>query len=161
MSAPRVVYDTMVFLQAAVRPNRRYATIDAAEDGRVILCTSPDGIAEVRDVLTRPSLAAKFSALTPERVAQFLDSVGVMATSFSAVPAVFTWPQHPNDDHLFNLAIHTKAEYLVTWEERILKLATDATPAADLLRRLAPNLSIVTPKQLAELLKSQPPPTSG
>ena len=160
MRAPRVVYDTMVFLQAAVHPNRRYATIDAAEEGRVILCTSPDVIAEIRDVLTRPSLAAKFPALTPERVGQFLDSVSAMATPFSAVPAVFTWPQHPEDDHLFNLAIHTKAEYLVTWETRILKLAADKTPAADLLRRLAPNLSIVTPKQLAELLKSYRSPSS-
>lgn len=35
--------------------------------------------------------------------------------------------------------------------------ATDTTPAAELLHRLAPNLSIVTPKQLAELLKGQAP----
>ncbi|HZZ44313.1 MAG TPA: hypothetical protein VFE58_15370 [Tepidisphaeraceae bacterium] len=69
------------------------------------------------------------------------------------MPKVFTWPQHPDDDHLFNLAIEANVTHLVTWETRILNLATDSTPSAILLRRLAPNLSIITPKQLAELLK--------
>jgi predicted nucleic acid-binding protein len=47
-----------------------------------------------------------------------------------------------------------KARYLVTWETRILKLAIEKTPAADLLRQLAPDLVIVTPKQLADLLRA-------
>jgi predicted nucleic acid-binding protein len=72
---------------------------------------------------------------------------------FDSVPAMFTWPAHPDDDHVFNLAIHANAEYLVTWERRILKLANDTTLPADLLRRLAPDLKIVTPKELAEVLK--------
>ncbi len=153
MNAPLAVYDTMVLLQAAIHPERRYTTIEAVEDKRLTLCTSPELVAEVRDVMTRPSLAAKFPALTPERVAHFLDNVNAVATSFSEVSDAFTWPQHPDDDHLFNLAIHAKAKYLVTWEARILKLATDTTPAADLLRRLAPDLVIITPKELADTLK--------
>ena len=106
MNLTPVVYDTMVFLQAAVRPGRRYATFEAVEDRRLRLCTSAELVAEVRDVLTRPSLARKFPALTPERVAQFLDKVNAMATSFSDIPPAFTWPHHPDDDHLFNLAIY-------------------------------------------------------
>lgn len=116
MSAPLVVYDTMVFLQAAISPERRYATFEAVEDKRLTLCTSPELMAEVRDVLIRPSLVAKYPALTPERVAQFLDSVNIASRFFSAVPHSFTWPQHPEDDHLFNLAIEAKAGYLVTWK---------------------------------------------
>jgi putative PIN family toxin of toxin-antitoxin system len=148
-----VVYDTMVFLQTAVRPERRYATFEAIEDGRLKLYTSVELLAEVRDVLIRPSLARKFPALTPERVARFLDKVNAMATSFSDVPPAFTWPHHPDDDHLFNLAIHAKAEYLVTWETRILELASEASPTADLLHRIAPDLTIVTPKRMADLLR--------
>ena len=153
MSVPLVVYDTMVFMQAAINPGRRYATFEAVEDGRLELCASPDLMAEVRDVLTRSSLAKRFTALTPERVAQFLGKANATATVFSAVPRAFSWPQHPDDDHLFNLAIHAKARYLVTWETRILKPATDTTPAAELLRQLAPDLAIITPKQLADLLR--------
>jgi len=161
VSAPLAVYDTMVFLQAAIHPGRRYATMEAVEDKRLTLCTSPELMAEVRDVLTRPSLAAKFPALTAERIAQFLDSVNILAASYSPVRQAFTWPQHPDDDHLFNLAIEAKANYLVTWEARILKFAIDTTPAADSLRHLAPNLSIITPRQLAELLKAQAPSTTS
>jgi putative PIN family toxin of toxin-antitoxin system len=147
----------MVFLQAAINPDRRYTTIEAVEDKRLILCTSPELIAEIRDVLTRPWLATKFPALTPRRVAQFLDNVNLLAVSFTDVPHIFTWPHHPDGDHLFNLAITAKAKYLVTWETRLLKLGTDATPAANLLRQLAPGLSIIAPIQLAEWLKNQAP----
>ena len=157
MTAPLVVYDTMVLLQAAIHPNRRYATFDAVEDKRLTLCVSPALIAEVRDVLTRPAMVAKFPALTVERVAQFLDSLNLAATSFRSVPCAFTWPQHPDDDHLFNLAIAAQCEYLVTWESRILKLLTTKTPAAELLRTLSPTLTIVTPAELAERLKTTSP----
>jgi putative PIN family toxin of toxin-antitoxin system len=143
----------MVFLQAAINPHRQYATFKAVEDKRLTLCTSPELIAEVRDVLTRLSLVTKFSTLTLERVSGFLDKVNLLATSFANLSNTFTLPQHPNDDHLFNLAIHAKAQYLVTWETRILNLATETTAEAVLLRKLAPGLWIVTPKQLADILK--------
>ncbi len=147
----------MIFLQAAIQPARQYATMQAIEDNRLMLCTSPELLAEIRDVLTRPALTAKFSELTSKRVAQFLDNVNLVATTFTAVPNVFTWPQHPDDDHLLNLVIEAQPKYLVTWETRILKLATDTTPAATLFRQLAPHLAIITPAQLAELLKTQQP----
>ena len=134
MSAPRVVYDTMVFLQSAVHPERQHATFKAVEDGRLELCVSADLIAEVRDVLTRPAMARKFSTLTPERVAQFLDSVIAVASFTPEVPRAFDWPEHPDDNHLFDLAIHANANYLVTWEMRLLRLPTEASTVADLLK---------------------------
>src|ERR1700733_13619286 len=112
----------MVFLQAAIKPERSYVTIEAVEDKRLTLCTSAELLAEVRDVLMRPSMRKKFSALTPQRVGQFLERISSLATHFADVPKVFTWPQHPDDDHVFNLAIRAKAKYLVTWESRIHKL---------------------------------------
>jgi putative PIN family toxin of toxin-antitoxin system len=157
VKGPPVVYDTMVFLQVAVNPGRRYATFEAVQDKRLDLCTSEELLAEIRDVLMRPALARKFPALTSLRVAQFLDAVNALATSFPDVPRVFKWSQHPDDDHLFNLAIHVKAKYLVTWEKRILSLATEAGPVAVSLRQLAPNLAIITPSQLADLFR---PPAS-
>jgi putative PIN family toxin of toxin-antitoxin system len=143
----------MVFLQAAIHPDRRYATIEAVEDSRLILCTSPELLAEVRDVLTRPALMAKFSELTHDRVAQFLDRINLIAMAFPNVRKAFSWPQHPDDDQLFNLAIESKADFMVTWENRLLQLGTDTTPSAVELRTLAPRLSIVTPAQLAATLK--------
>ncbi len=151
MSA-RVVYDTMLFVQAAARPDRIHTTFRAILDGRVILCLSPALVAEITDVLARPDVRARFPALTDQVVDAFLADTQLRATTFDPIPADFTWPQHPDDDHVFNLAIHAKATRLVTWEARMLKLATETTPAAELLRQLAPNLRIVTPKMLAEEL---------
>ena len=98
-----------------------------------------------------------------DRVQSVLDQSKILAEWFDSVPHAFTWPQDPDDDHLFNLAIHAQAKHLVTWETRLLELPKSSTPAAKLLRELAPDLSIVTPKELAEILKAPPSnaPTSS
>jgi predicted nucleic acid-binding protein len=85
----------MVFLQFAVRVGRAHATFQALRDGRATLCISAELIAEVRDVLSRPSITAKFPALTPQRLAQFLDEINLLATNFDPIPGAFTWPRPP------------------------------------------------------------------
>ena len=151
----RAVYDTMVFFQWAALPEgRQHGTAKAVLERSVQLCLSVDLLAEVKDLLTRPAIVAKAKTLTPDRVDRFLELVLQHAEMIPAVPSVFSWPQHPDDDHVFNLVIQAKAKYLVTWEKRILKLATDTTPDAALLRQLAPSLSIVTPKTLADELRN-------
>lgn len=154
MSIP-VVYDTMLFLQAAVQPLRVHRTFQAVQEGLVSLCLSAELLAEVRDVLTRGKVREKFPALTPEVVDTFIGETAAMATMFDP-PSVFTWPVDPGDDHIFNLAIHARAEYLVTWETRMLKLANELSEASESLRRLAPKLQIVNPEQFAEALYHNP-----
>ena len=151
MSIP-VVYDTMLFLQAAVQPVRVHRTFQAIQEGLVTLCLSAELLAEVRDVLTRWKVRDKFPALTPETVDAFITETAAMATMFDPVPSIFTWPADPGDDHIFNLAIHAQAEYLVTWETRMLKLASEISETAESLRRLAPNLQIVNPEQFAKAM---------
>jgi putative PIN family toxin of toxin-antitoxin system len=147
----------MLFFQAASRPERTHATMRGILDGKVELCVSPELIAEVQDVLTRSEHQARFPALTPEVVDAFIADIVSRASMFDHVPNVFTWPQHADDDHLFNLAICAHARFLVTWETRILKLGAESSPAGDLLRQLAPELAIVTPKTLADALKAGAP----
>jgi predicted nucleic acid-binding protein len=120
----------------------------------VRLCLSAPLLAEVRDVLTRAEVRAKFPALVPEAVDAFIEDIAGLASLYDAVPAIFTWPAHPDDDHLFDLAIHAQARYLVTSETRILNLATASTPAAQTLRQLAPDLAILDPKSFAELIRA-------
>jgi putative PIN family toxin of toxin-antitoxin system len=151
----RVVYDTMIFLQSAARPGRVHRSFQLVRDGAVSLCLSPDLLAEVRDVLSRGAVRRRFPALTDEGVDAFLADVLADGELFPVVPAAFTWPHHPDDDHIFNLAICSGATYLVTWETRILDLGTKPNPAGDLLRQLAPNLSIITPVRLGELFPAR------
>ncbi|MCC7350529.1 MAG: PIN domain-containing protein [Phycisphaerales bacterium] len=151
---PRAVYDTMVFYQWAVLPKGRlHGTARAAINGSVRLCLSSTLAAEIKDLLNRPAIQARSRFLTPELVNRFLEQIVQHAEWIASVPNVFTWPEHPDDDHLFNLAIFAKARYLVTWEKRILGLSTSATKSADLLRKLAPRLTIITPTQFAAELR--------
>jgi hypothetical protein len=55
-----VVYDCMIFLQAAARVGRLHATMQLLHDGLVTLFVCPAVIAELRDVLARPEVTAKF-----------------------------------------------------------------------------------------------------
>ena len=69
----RVVFDCMVFLQGAANPDGPAAAcLRLAEKGHVELCISSEILSEVRDVLTRPKMQHRFSALTEETVSAFL-----------------------------------------------------------------------------------------
>lgn len=87
-------------------------------------------------------------------MASFVTEVAAIATMFEQVPNLFTWPADPNDDHIFNLAIRAQADFLVTWETRMLRLANDSSESGALLRQLAPQLRIVNPEQFAYVLKA-------
>jgi putative PIN family toxin of toxin-antitoxin system len=152
----RAVYDAMVFLQWAFLPaDRQHGTIKALYEGAIRLCLSPALIDEVRDLLGRPNIRAKAPALTDERIAEVLVAAGKLADWFPDVPSVFTFERHPDDDHLFNLAIESKARYLVTFETRILALQDAQSSDAKRLRTLAPELRIVSPPTLAKQLKDR------
>ena len=128
----------MVFLQWASLPaDRQHGTIKALYEGTIRLCLSPALIDEVRDLLGRPNIRAKAPTLTDDRIAAVLLAAGRHADWFYEVPKVFTLEQHPDDDHLFNLAIESKARYLVTFENRILSLQAGQTSDARRLRVIA------------------------
>lgn len=153
----RAVYDTMVLLQWAALPEgRHHATIRALYDDTIRLCMSQALLDEVRDVLSRPRVVARAPNITPNRLKNILAATLERAEWVPDVPHSFTWPHHPDDDHIFNLAIAARAKYLVTWENRLRKLGTDTSDDARRLRALAPQLEIITPMELAERLKANP-----
>jgi len=147
MSEPiPVVYDCMIFLQAAARVDRLHATMQLLHDGAVTLFVSPDVIAELRDVLTRPEVTAKFPALSPQHVDLFLSDLLSRAKMVLAVPLIFSLPRDKKDDPYLNLAIEAKARYLVTWNDRHLTyLMRQDTPEGVEFCRRFPGLSIVDP----------------
>ena len=148
----------MVMFQWATLPQeRRHGTDRAVAEGRVVQCLAPELLEEIRDLLSRPTTRAKFGGmLTTERIAAFLDVIRKLSEWTEPLPAVFTLADHTKDDHLFNLAIAGKAEYLVTFETRLLKLEAKHPDAATRLRDLAPSLKIVDPPTLATELLRRP-----
>jgi len=141
-----VVYDCMIFLQAAARPDREHGTMRLVREGRVTLCVSPEIVAELRDVLTRPEVQAKFPALKPQHVDTFLNDVLSLSKMVASVPEVFALPRDPKDEPYINLAIEAGASHLVTWNDRHLTylMRNDTPEGRDFCQRF-PALKIVHP----------------
>ncbi len=108
---------------------------------------------EIRGLFFRPELQRRLPSLTPHHAAAILQKALEFADWFDVVPARFSLPSHVKDDHLFNLAIASQSSYLVTWETRLLELQGADSSHAKRLRELAPGLSIVNPKELAQALQ--------
>jgi putative PIN family toxin of toxin-antitoxin system len=131
----RAVYDTMIFLQWAALPEgRHHATIRALYDGTIRLCMSQALVDEVRDVLSRPSVVARAPNITPDRLKNILAAMLERAEWIPDVPNAFAWPHHPDDDHIFNLAIATEWDQIdiASKAHRLLELMP---PPIDLLAR--------------------------
>ncbi len=119
----RVVFDCMVFLQAAARSSGPAAAcLQAVREGKVELIISSEIIAEIRDVLTRPRTARKFPTLTVEAVDLFVKDVESLAVSFSEIPVAMVLERDPTDEPYLNLAIASSAVYLATWDNDLLDL---------------------------------------
>jgi putative PIN family toxin of toxin-antitoxin system len=142
----RAVVDCMVYLQAAAREDGPAAAcLQLVGDGRVRLYTSPEVIAEVSDVLTRPKVRQKFSALTPDAVALFLQEVADQAMMLAEVPKVFTLERDPKDETYVNLALAAGARYLVSWDNDLLDLGNEDQEAGKAFRQRFPDLIILNP----------------
>ena len=120
---PRVVFDCVVFLQGAARATGACgACLKLVEDDAVELFLSAAVIAEIRDVLTRPSLQRKFPILTVEYVESLLQALMDKATVISHPPHLFTYDRDPKDEPYIDLAAAVYAEYLVSRDKDLLEL---------------------------------------
>ncbi len=146
----RVVFDCMVFLQAAARSTGPSAAcLQAVRDGRFQLLIHPEILAEVRDVLTRPKTFRKFPTLTVEAVDVFVRSIVELAVMVFDAPSVIVLERDPKDEPYLNLAITSGADYLATWDKDLLDLMDD-----DGFRRRFPSPTILEPPALLRSLLS-------
>lgn len=156
---PRVVYDTMIHLQAAARPRGpAFACVSLARAGTVELCVSDEALDEARDVLSRPKTRRKYPQLTDATVRTYLDSVERSATRIDPVPAVVTLTRDPNDEKHLNLAVAAGAAYLVSRDNDLLDLMTGSDPDAVAFRTAHPTVLILDPAAFLQAV-TPPPPT--
>lgn len=144
----RVVFDCMLYLQAAAAPHRVTPCFAAVRDRDLELCLSDATLAEVREVLSRPALRAKFPALTPQAVSVFLADVAARTTIIPDVPEQFVLARDPKDAKWIDLAVAAKARFLVTRDNDLLDMRTD-TAAFAALRAASPSLEILNPGAFA------------
>ncbi len=142
----RVVFDCMVFLQGAANSDGPAAAcLRLAEKGHVELCISSEILSEVHDVLTRPKMQHRFSALTDETVSAFLARVSRFALVVSDVPRVVSLARDPKDERYLDLAVAARAECLVSRDNDLLDLMDAQRPESQAFRAAFPQITILDP----------------
>jgi len=151
---PRVVLDTVVFVQALISGRGPSAgCIDRLRTGQFVLLLSDAIRAELQHVPLRPELSRRYSHITAERVNAFVAEIASLAVEIAHPPNVFALPRDPKDEPFIDLAVAGDADFIVTWNERHLTylMKQDTPEGRDFVSRY-PKIGIVTPPQLLRLL---------
>lgn len=150
---PGVVLDTGVILQAGLRPTGPAGRLLSLLDQDLFtLYVSEDGIAEYEDVLTRPSVRAKNPRLTDRLAVAIVDRIRSCATLCPAPPDHFQYPRDRDDEHILNLAIETKAQYLISRDRDLLDLMDQNRPEGRAFKERFPALRILDPVAFLQVI---------
>ncbi|MEI7462640.1 MAG: putative toxin-antitoxin system toxin component, PIN family [Pirellula sp.] len=156
MERPRVVFDCMIFLQAAARPmGPAAALLELVEVGALELLVSDACIEEFREVLTRPSLQRKFPSLSISAVQDFLDRIQACSVYSVNIANIFVLERDPKDAKYVDLAIATKADFLVTRDKDLLDLREKESPLIQIFEKLDWQFKIVDPFEMLTFLRKE------
>lgn len=125
----------------------------SVKDGSIELVVSSPILDEVADVLTRQETRSRFSQATAEAVEAFLDEIIEQATFVKSVKPQFQYPRDPKDEPYINLAIESKAHYIVSRDNDLLDLMTGYDSAGKEFRQRFRPLKIVDAKKFVEIIK--------
>jgi putative PIN family toxin of toxin-antitoxin system len=123
---PTAVFDTGIVLQATISENGPAAkALRLFDDDVLTLFVSEELLDEMRTVLTRPVIRKKNARYTDEDIESLLTRLKQKGTLIDPLPAHFQYERDPEDEHVINLAIEGKVEYLVSRDKDLLDLMTD------------------------------------
>lgn len=143
----RVVYDTSVLWGWA---RSDHQTLRLFEQRSVDLCMSRDLLDEVRDVFSRPAFTNRLTPGSTARVETILIALRERTRWIEVPPRQFTLEDHPEDDHLWNLALAAGARYVVSEEKLHYDMDRLRPGAFQELKRLAPDLRVLKPGAFVE-----------
>jgi uncharacterized protein len=150
----KTVFDCNVFLQAAASANGPAAAcLNLARNGRISLVVSLPILAELKDVASRPKVAAQL-ALTEAIVNALIEDVMTYAHVLPDVPSIFVHPIDPKDSVYVNVAVAAGATIITTRDLHLLNLTDPTRPESTEFRSRFPGLEVLTPVQLLSRVRS-------
>jgi putative PIN family toxin of toxin-antitoxin system len=150
------VFDCGVFLQGLLsKTGPAVACLELIEENRVRLVMSKAVLAEIKDVLSRPRLRERNPDLTDEKVENLIDLILEKAEFVENVPFHFKYSRDPDDEPYLNLAIETKADFLVSRDKDLLDLMMDFSVEGKEFRQKSRPLKIVTPNVLLQIINEK------
>ena len=113
----RAVADTNILVSAAIAKGNQYLLLEKAKLGRFRLVISPQIIAELKGVISRPKFG--FSNEQVESVVKQILSISELVMTTSKVDGV---KNDPPDNRILEAAIDGKASYIVSGDKDLLRL---------------------------------------
>lgn len=145
-----VVLDTNILVSTAGHPDKRFALWEALRAGRMSAVATEVAITELEQVAARPNVLSTLPLLK-KNFPPFLAEYRSFVRLIPPPPERFVLRADPKDSLFFNIAIEAGAEILTTFDVRhILPVREHGHPQKEDLRRLAPNLRLLHPKELAQ-----------
>lgn len=113
----RVVADTNILVSATIAKGNQYMLLKKAKLGRFRLVLSPQIIAELKGVISRPKFG--FSNEQVEAVLKQILSISEVVITTSKIDVV---KDDPSDNSIIEAAIDGKADYIVSGDRDVLRL---------------------------------------
>jgi putative PIN family toxin of toxin-antitoxin system len=152
MSEPlRLVLDTNVLLARLVsKSSASQKVVDSLQSRKAIPLISPPVMAEYREILQHPAIAAKFPALTPRRIELALHRLRYLGDEYRTPRVRFELQRDPRDAMFVELAIVGDATHIVTMDPDLLTLPTARTDAGKRFRQRLSQVTVQTPQAFIE-----------
>lgn len=151
------MFDCGVFLQGLIsKAGPAVKCLKLFEQEQIQLAISEETLEEIKDVLSRPRLRERNPTLTDEKVERLIEMHLVKAEFVKKVPQHFTYSRDPNDEPYINLAVETKAIFLVSRDNDLLDLMTSFTDECKEFRQRFRPLKVIDPVEfLKEIEKTE------
>jgi len=117
--------------------------------------TSEEILREIRDVLSRPKIRARFKTITEIRVEGLFQRLEMKAYFVPHVPRIFSYPRDPKDEPYINLAVAADADYIVSRDNDLLDLMTGHTDESKEFRQRFRPLRVIDPLTLLGQVKKR------
>lgn len=129
------------------------ACLELIGKDRVRLVMSEAILTEVKDVLYRTDIRKLSPDLSDEKIEGFIELIHEKAEFVEYVPPHFSYLRDTSDEPYLNLAIETKAAFLVSRDNDLRDLMTGHTAEAKEFRQKFRHLKVVEPVEFLRLIR--------
>ena len=138
----RVVVDTSVLLRYLIKPSTaiRQLIERCWVGGRVQMITAPELVAELADVLNRPSIR---KLVDPEEGQALLETIYLLAEIVPALGVIPAFSRDPKDDMFIACAVIGSARFVITADEDLLVIGEVS------------DVRMITPYQFLHLIETE------
>lgn len=149
------VFDCNVLIQAATNSqNAASACFRLVETKTVRLYVSKNTLSELEEVLNRDVIKTRLK-FTDEIIKEFLETVRDSAEIVAHVPHVFSLPRDVDDEEYINLAVASKADFIVTRDRDLLDITSGYDSVSKEFRQRFKQIKIVDPLEFLSIVEKK------